>query len=55
MRSRLLFPLVALLAAVTFVVAACGSDDSSGNQGGSASGGTISGAGATFPQPVYDE
>ena len=55
MRSRLLFPLLALLAAATFVVAACGSDDSSGNKGGSAGGGTISGAGATFPQPVYDE
>jgi len=54
-RARLLFPMLVLLSAVTFVVAACGSDDSSGSKGGSASGGTISGAGATFPQPVYDE
>jgi phosphate transport system substrate-binding protein len=35
------------------IVAACGS--SSNNKTGPAQGGTISGAGATFPQPVYDE
>jgi phosphate transport system substrate-binding protein len=52
-RSRLLVPLL-LLAAIPMIVAACGSSSSS-NKSGPASGGTISGAGATFPQPVYDE
>jgi phosphate transport system substrate-binding protein len=51
-RSRLLVPLL-LLAAIPVIVAACGS--SSKNKSGPAGGGTISGAGATFPQPVYDE
>src|SRR2546429_7036819 len=46
-------PLLLLLAAVPVLVAACGS--SSSNKSGPATGGTISGAGATFPQPVYDE
>jgi phosphate transport system substrate-binding protein len=44
-------------------VAACGSNDSSPSSGGTSSGssssakqgGTINGAGATFPQPVYSE
>ncbi|MGI8749260.1 MAG: phosphate ABC transporter substrate-binding protein PstS [Thermoleophilaceae bacterium] len=37
-------------------VAACGSDDkSSGGGGGKQLGGSINGAGATFPQPVYEE
>src|SRR4051794_26116914 len=45
-------------------LAACGSDDSSPSAGSSSSGstsdtaqkgGTINGAGATFPQPVYSE
>ena len=53
MRSRLLIPLLMLLAAIPVIVAACGS--SSNNKTGPAQGGTISGAGATFPQPVYDE
>src|SRR4051812_823651 len=55
-----------LLALVAFGVlalgaAACGSDDnnSGGGGGGSsnvaAKGGSLNGAGATFPQPVYDE
>jgi phosphate transport system substrate-binding protein len=38
--------------------AACGSSDNNGGGGGGSapdSGGTINGAGATFPQPVYDE
>jgi phosphate transport system substrate-binding protein len=52
-RSRLLVPLL-LLAAIPMIVAACGSSSSS-SKSGPASGGTISGAGATFPQPVYDE
>jgi phosphate transport system substrate-binding protein len=52
-RSRLLMPLLLLLAAIPVIVAACGSDANS--KSGPATGGTISGAGATFPQPVYDE
>ena len=41
-------------------VAACGSDDNSSSSGGSSDaaaqkGGTINGAGATFPAPVYSE
>ncbi len=37
-------------------VAACGSDNkSSGGSGGTKLGGSINGAGATFPQPVYEE
>src|SRR4051794_30262812 len=51
---------LALCAVLALAVAACGSDDSSGSSGGggggsSKSGGSINGAGATFPQPVYDE
>jgi phosphate transport system substrate-binding protein len=52
-RSRLLLPLLLLCAAIPVIVAACGSSDN--NHTGPAQGGTISGAGATFPQPVYDE
>jgi phosphate transport system substrate-binding protein len=52
-RSRLLMPLLLLLAAIPVIAAACGSDDN--GKSGPATGGTISGAGATFPQPVYDE
>jgi phosphate transport system substrate-binding protein len=55
-RSRLLMPLLLLLAAISLIAAACGGNDSNSNSNsGPASGGTISGAGATFPQPVYDE
>lgn len=53
MRSRLLIPALLLLAAIPVIVAACGS--SNADSTGPATGGTISGAGATFPQPVYDE
>jgi phosphate transport system substrate-binding protein len=51
-------------AALALGVAACGSDDTNPNSGGSTSGssagaakagGTINGAGATFPAPVYNE
>jgi phosphate transport system substrate-binding protein len=50
-------------AALALGAAACGSDDTSPTSGGSSSGsggaaqagGTINGAGATFPQPVYTE
>jgi phosphate transport system substrate-binding protein len=47
--------------ALAFGAAACGSDDESPTSGGSGgtgaakAGGTINGAGATFPQPVYTE
>src|SRR3954467_9806920 len=58
-----------LLALVAFGVlalgaAACGSDDNNSGGGGgggssssnvAAKGGSLNGAGATFPQPVYDE
>src|SRR5213080_4597838 len=52
-----------LLALVAFGVlalgaAACGSSDNNKSSGGSKvadSGGSLNGAGATFPQPVYDE
>jgi phosphate transport system substrate-binding protein len=42
---------LAAFATLALGVAACGSSSSSSDK----SGGTISGAGATFPQPVYDE
>jgi phosphate transport system substrate-binding protein len=50
-------------AALALGVAACGSDDTTPNSGGTSSGssaaakpgGTINGAGATFPQPIYTE
>jgi phosphate transport system substrate-binding protein len=49
-------------AALALGAAACGSDDSNPSSGGSSSssgaakaGGTINGAGATFPAPVYQE
>jgi phosphate transport system substrate-binding protein len=43
--------------ALALAVAACGSDDKSsgGSGGGKQLGGSINGAGATFPQPVYEE
>jgi phosphate transport system substrate-binding protein len=53
-RSRLLLPALVLLATLPLAIAACGGANDN-NKSGPASGGTISGAGATFPQPVYDE
>ena len=60
MRSSRLFPALAVGAALA--VAACGSSNDNGSNsggGGSSSGkqlgGTLNGAGATFPQPVYQE
>jgi phosphate transport system substrate-binding protein len=53
-RSRLLLPALVLLATLPLAIAACGGGNDN-NKSGPASGGTISGAGATFPQPVYDE
>jgi phosphate transport system substrate-binding protein len=64
--TRILTALVAGVA-LAGTVAACGSDSSTSDGGGGdakrasattangATGGAISGAGATFPQPVYDE
>jgi phosphate transport system substrate-binding protein len=48
---------LAACGALALGVAACGSDNkkSSGSSSTPASGGAINGAGATFPQPVYDE
>jgi len=51
-RSRLILLGLVLMSALSVLVAACGDDN---NDSGSKAGGTISGAGATFPQPVYDE
>src|SRR3954463_10741817 len=52
--------LAAIAAALALGIAACGGDDSSssssgGSGGGSQVGGTLNGAGATFPQPVYQQ
>jgi phosphate transport system substrate-binding protein len=53
--------LAGIAAALALGIAACGSDDSGssgsgGSSGGSTQlGGTLNGAGATFPQPVYQE
>jgi phosphate transport system substrate-binding protein len=63
MRINRLLPALAMVAAFAFVVAACGSDSNSGGSSGSSGssssgaglGGTLNGAGATFPQPVYQE
>src|ERR1700742_4049763 len=67
MRSIRMVPVLAAAAALTLGVAACGSDDpnngvpnspSGGNSGSGDStqlGGSLNGAGATFPQPVYQE
>jgi phosphate transport system substrate-binding protein len=48
---------LAAVAALALAVAACGSDSDSGGGGSqkSAAGGSLNGAGATFPQPVYQE
>ncbi len=60
MRIKRVLAAVLMAASLAVVVAACGSDDSSSGGGGSSSGGsklsgTINGAGATFPLPVYQE
>jgi phosphate transport system substrate-binding protein len=57
MRINRFTPALALAAALALGVAACGSDNDSGGGGGSqtAAGGSLNGAGATFPQPVYQE
>jgi phosphate transport system substrate-binding protein len=66
MRSIRFVPVLAAAAVLTLGVAACGSDDpsngvpnsTSGNSGSGDStqlGGSLNGAGATFPQPVYQE
>ena len=54
--SRLALALL-MLGALVLGVAACGSNDDNGGSGGGgvSLGGSINGAGATFPQPVYQE
>ena len=54
MRKLLAF---AVCSALVLGAAACGSDDNKSSGGSSSKkiGGSINGAGATFPQPVYDE
>jgi phosphate transport system substrate-binding protein len=54
-RSRLIWLAATLAVGLSLIVAACGGDDNKGSSSATASGGSISGAGATFPQPVYDE
>ena len=60
MRTKRIVAAVLLAASLAVLVAACGSDDSSGGGSGGSSGGSklsgsINGAGATFPLPVYQE
>src|SRR3954454_7196889 len=64
MRSNRFIPVLAAVSALALGVAACGSDSNSSGatstagSGGSKSaqlGGTLNGARATFPQPVYQE
>src|SRR3954454_8865254 len=64
MRSNRFIPVLAAVSALALGAAACGSDSNSSggtstaNSGASKSaqlGGTLNGAGATFPQPVYQE
>src|SRR3954467_1860951 len=63
MRSNRFIPVLAAAAALALGVAACGSDDTSTSatpSGGASKesaqlGGSLNGAGATFPQPVYQE
>src|SRR5690242_1734407 len=52
-RARMLASAMALAVAVALVAAACGGNDNGGGSGGSGSGVALTGAGATFPQPVY--
>jgi phosphate transport system substrate-binding protein len=65
MKINRLLPALAAMAALGLGAAACGGDDGSTNAGSGRStsgssdsaqiGGTLNGAGATFPQPVYQE
>src|SRR3954465_7524478 len=66
MRAQRLIAALALCGAMGVGVAACGSNDDSGGSGSTGSagstgssstqlGGSLNGAGATFPQPVYQE
>jgi phosphate transport system substrate-binding protein len=59
MRTNRLLPAVAAAAAVALGATACGSSTSSSGTSGSGHAaqlsGTLNGAGATFPQPVYQE
>jgi phosphate transport system substrate-binding protein len=47
--------LIAASAALALGVTACGSDDNAGGGAKAQIGGALNGAGATFPQPVYQE
>jgi phosphate transport system substrate-binding protein len=61
--SKFRMALIALTGVLALGVAACGGSDNNSSSGGGGSGGgasttlggTINGAGATFPQPVYQE
>jgi phosphate transport system substrate-binding protein len=61
MRINRALPALAMAAALALGAAACGGDDNGDSSGGSAASsgggasGTLNGAGATFPQPVYQE
>ncbi len=57
MNTKRIVAAALLAASLAVLVAACGSDDSSSGGSGSSSksGGSINGAGATFPLPVYQE
>jgi phosphate transport system substrate-binding protein len=62
MRINRLLPALAIVAALALGAAACGSDSSDNASSGTASGsdssrlgGSLNGAGATFPLPVYQE
>jgi len=58
MRSKRILATAAAVASLALLVGACGSNSSSSSGGGSGSSkltGTINGAGATFPLPVYQE
>ena len=49
------FTAAAIAALLVLGVAACGSSSSSSSSGSSSVGGSLNGAGATFPAPVYNE
>jgi phosphate transport system substrate-binding protein len=60
MRTKRILAAAAMAVALAVAVTACGSSNSSSSGGGGSSGGsklsgTINGAGATFPLPVYQE
>jgi phosphate transport system substrate-binding protein len=54
-KLRTLFLALGASSALAVGVAACGSSNDNGSTAGGSGGGTINGAGATFPAPVYAE